>query len=322
MNKVSRPLFPALCVAAPPFLAAEMSCSVFDSVSSSKAMPSIASLFALSPKPAVPSVIVIMSSLGTSAASSLSISSVLGDTNCDPISNSVAGHVAGSGPSPEPGSTTAMAVEVDEGSCVSSVWTLEHVVKSGDCRANQTWKCLWCNMTFKHWNATKVLYHLTKVTGHDVRICKASHDGKSKELYRSMLNEKDKVNAGLQNRLFNFKNLVGEGQQSLAVMFEKEQKRGSKSGGGTVANGGTMNTGRTRVFASEMTVEASQASQLTMAIADFVHSSGLPFTVTQSVYFQNILKFAHGVPSAYKGPTRNAISGSLLKINYNRQMER
>jgi hypothetical protein len=278
----------------------------------------------LSPKPPLPRYIIMTSrsSLGTSSttASSLSSGSAAGLSSPPFAAASVAGHVAGL--PPEPGSTVAMAVEIDDASGVSSVWELDHVLKQGDCKANQTWKCLWCNNTFKRWNATKVLYHLNKISGHDVRTCKAVHDKKNRELYRSMLGDKEKTHLGQQSRATAFQAIVGEGQQSLAVMYEAGRKRVSTGGGGGATADGSANTARQRVFASEFTIEASQASQLTMAIADFIHSSGLPFSTTQGVYFQNVLKFARGVPSTYTAPNRNALAGPLLKLNYNRRMDK
>jgi hypothetical protein len=278
-----------------------MSFSVFDLESKA------ASCFVSSPKPPIPAFI-IMSSTGTSTtSSSLSFASPPGGCggNPPPAAGSVTGHIADNGPPPKPGST--------------AVWDLDHIQKEGDCKANQKWKCLWCNLSFKHWNATKVLYHLNKIAGHDVRICKAAHDVRSTNLYRSMLGEKEKSNLGQQTRASAFQAIVGEGQQSMAVMFEAGRKRDSN--GGNITRNET-NTARERVFASEFTIEASQTSQLTMAIADFIHSSGLPFTTTQGVYFQNILKFSRGVPSSYTAPNRNALSGSLLRLNYNRRMEK
>jgi hypothetical protein len=280
----------------------------------------------LSPKPPVPA-FVIMTSVAETSTSSLSIpSSVGGDGTARSVTSVSGGHVTEKGPSPEPGSITTEAIEVDDTSTsLPSVWELDHVLKTGDSKATQTWKCLWCNMVFRKWNATKVLYHLAKKAGNDVRVCKAAHDSRSKELYRLMLAEKERTNANHQARVAQLESMVGEGQQSMAVMFEAARQRGSNGGGGggaAVVKGDCTKTGRTRVFASEMTVEASTSSQLTMAIADFVHSTGLPFSVTQGVYFRNILKFARGVPMNYQPPHRNAISDSLLKINYNRRMEK
>jgi hypothetical protein len=287
--------------------------SVSDTSQLSKTAGSFASTFVSSPKPPVPKFVSIMSSFAT-ATSSFSLPSVVGRNPATP-----------SDIDSSPGGDTTAAVvnllEVDEeptSDKVLSVWDLEHIQKHGTTKANQAWKCLWCNMTFKQWNATKVLYHLVQVKGKDVRICRANHDAKSKVLYRSLLKDKDKSLANMETRASKFHALVGEGQQSLAVMFEAGRQRVS-NGGGTTA----VTAARARVFGNEdLTVEASTASQLTMSIADFIHSTGLSFSATQGQHFQNILKFARGVPSTYKPPSRNSISTTLLRINYNRRIEK
>jgi hypothetical protein len=154
------------------------------------------------------------------------------------------------------------------------------------------------------------------MTGRDVRTCRVNHDAKSKALYRSLLKDKDKSQASLEARAEKFQAIVGDGQQSLPVMFEAGRQRISNGGSTAIA------TARSRVMGKDNTVEASTASQLTMSIADFVHSSGLSFSATQGQMFQNILKFARGVPATYKPPLRNAIATTLLKINYSRRIER
>jgi hypothetical protein len=255
-----------------------------------------------------------MSSLYSSSSLSLSSSSGV-----------AAGHVVDNGSPPESSSTLAASAVSETSEPPLSVWEFPHIRRNGVAKADQTWTCLWCNLTFKHWNATKVLYHLSKISGHDVRVCKVAHDKKSKELYNSMVKDRNNSTAGMKERAANLVALVGEGQQSLATMFEAGRHRVTNGGGTTLATaGGTVAvaTNRQRVFASEVTVEACTSSHLTMAIADFVHSTGLPFSATQGIYFQNILKLARGVPSTYKAPARNAIATTLLKINYNRRIEK
>lgn len=277
--------------------------SVFDSLVASTASSLSYSIVPSSPKPPIPSFI-IMSSLGSSVSSFSLVANDSGGSN-------VAGHVGGNGLPPEPGSTANPEVRV------LSVWDFEHVQKNGSPidKRSQTWTCAWCKQCFKHWNATKVLYHLSKISGRDVRICKANHDKIHKELYKSFLKDKDKSQASCEARASQMEDMVNDGQQSLAVMFEAGRHRVSSGGGTSIA------TARSRV-SMDNSVEASTASQLTMAIADFVHSSGLSFSATQGQHFLNILKFARGVPSSYKPPTRNAIADSLLKINYARRIER
>jgi Zn-finger protein len=110
------------------------------------------------------------------------------------------------GRQPEPGSTPAASVAVDspylneEEESVSSVWDFDHIQRNGTAKGSQSWTCLWCNQTFKQWNATKVLYHLVKINGRNVRTCKATHDPKSKELYRSLLKEKEKSQTSMEGR--------------------------------------------------------------------------------------------------------------------------
>jgi hypothetical protein len=234
--------------------------------------------------------------------------------------------VVDNGPPPESGSTLAAAASAVTDTTPElplTVWELAHVRKNGTTKADQTWTCLWCKMNFKHWNATKVLYHLSKKSGHDIQICKALHHKQYKEIYAAMLGEKNNASSSVKERAANLDALVGEGQQSLAIMFEAGRQR-VRNGGGTAAASNVASnaatTNRERVLASELTVEACTSSHLTMAIADFIHSTGLPFSATQSVYFQNILKFARGVPLSYKPPARNAIGTTLLKLNYNRRI--
>jgi hypothetical protein len=121
----------------------------------------------------------------------------------------------------------------------------------------------------------------------------------------------------MEGRASKYASLVGEGQQSLAILFEASCQRVSSGGGGTATF-----AGKQRVLNNDLTVEATTASQLTMAIADFIHSGGLSFSTTEGEHFQNILKFACGVPTTYKPPSRNSIGTSLLKINYNRRIEK
>ena len=239
--------------------------------------------------------------------------STLGSTS----GSSVAGHVEGNGSPPEPGSI-AVSLEEDEAlKQVHSVWDLEHVQKLGTTKADGGWKCLHCNQYFRYWNATKVLYHLAKIVGKDVRICKAGHDKKHRELYHSMLSAKDKNLTHFKAREAKFQAMVLEGQQSLAVMLEESRQRVSASSNAAMKTDSKPGG----LFCEERTVESSTSSQLTMAIADFVHSCGLSFRVTESEYFKNILKYARGVPASYKPPSRNAIATSLLKINFDRRMK-
>lgn len=64
------------------------------------------------------------------------------------------------------------------------------------------------------------------------------------------------------------------------------------------------------------TMESYAESQLTMAIADLIHSCGLPFSLASHHKFQRVLTLAKNVPKSFQPPCRNKVSGELLDLNY------
>jgi hypothetical protein len=281
--------------------------SAFSDIPSSSSVPS---------PPIPPFIIVIMSSLSASSRSDVLSPGVLEGLRHNTGAGGVAGHAEDTVPPPEPGSVTASSgggdgeVVVGGGmsSTAVSVWDFEHVEKTGTNRVSGGWKCLWCNHSFKGWNATKVLAHLTQTRKKDIAICRAAIDASSTEIYREMFAEKEANKSDASSRAINLDEMVDEGQQSMMVMYEAGRKRKSKVGG-------SCNT-------KQSTIESSTASHLTMAIADYIHSTGLSFSACQGPQFQNILKLARGVTSSYVPPSRNAIATTLLQINYDRFIQR
>jgi hypothetical protein len=199
----------------------------------------------------------------------------------------------------------------EEEPVITSVWDFEKVEKTGEHKSTGAWKCLWCNKCFKGWNATKALRHITKVVGKDIRPCKATIDKQYLLRYRSFANGKAETRDEKKKNEGLYAESIVRGQQSLSVVFENARERAS-TGGGKQPNSTT----------STSTIEASTASQLTMAIADFIHSTGLSFSATQGVGFERILTLARGVRSDYTPPSRQSIGSSLLKMNYNRRQQK
>ena len=61
----------------------------------------------------------------------------------------------------------------------------------------------------------------------------------------------------------------------------------------------------------------SQAeSKLTMAIADLIHSCGLPFSLASHHKFKVVLSHAKFASKKYTPPGRNKVAGELLDLNY------
>jgi hypothetical protein len=63
-------------------------------------------------------------------------------------------------------------------------------------------------------------------------------------------------------------------------------------------------------------LEQQAEARLTMAIADLIHSCGLPFSLASHHKFQRVLTYAKQAPKNYTPPNRNLVAGSLLDLNY------
>ena len=94
----------------------------------------------------------------------------------------------------------------------------------------------------------------------------------------------------------------------------KEKKLGS---GATPAS--RQSNDSTKQYHQQKLVDAldpQSESQLTMAIADMIHSCGLPFSLASHHKFHRVLTLAKLVSKKYIPPGRNKIAGELLDLNY------
>jgi hypothetical protein len=57
-------------------------------------------------------------------------------------------------------------------------------------------------------------------------------------------------------------------------------------------------------------------SKLTMAIADMIHSLGLPFSLSSESKFRKVLFLSRAVGSAYSVPSQKQIANELLDLNF------
>ena len=205
-----------------------------------------------------------------------------------------------------------------------------------DSEGKQRWRCLWCKKTF-FWNPTKALAHLAKVGKSDIAICKArmdeAHSLTYKGLYESKHKKRDSSSA-VKKSLND--SLTDHNNNTATVLDGKRRKtgRGSVSTGiSTLSTQATMNTivsldppGSNQKQYVQLKVHDGQNvsldSKLTMAIADMIHSCGLPFSLSSNLKFRKVLHLSRNVPSTYRPPGRNQVSGELLDINYESYMER
>ena len=217
-----------------------------------------------------------------------------------------------------------------------------------DAEGKQRWRCRWCNKTF-HWNPTKALFHLAKIARSDIAVCKAKMDDVHAERYRALYNAKTKKRDSNVAVLRSLSDSMEEHNTNTASVLDGKRRRTSttspgtgsrtsKSGGSsTVSTHATMNTIITEGTSTnegqhgmkkflQLKVHdgsnASVESKLTMAIADMIHSCGLPFSLSSNIKFRKVLHLARNVPTTYRPPGRNQVAVKLLDINYESYMDK
>jgi archaellum component FlaF (FlaF/FlaG flagellin family) len=246
----------------------------------------------------------------------------------------------------EADSGTESEQEEEELSAPISIWD-DSKVEKYICSTDgwKKWKCLWCQKSFKNWNATKVVAHLSKTRGRDIAVCKANIIGKSHAIFYQNL--QDAANKK-RKRNYNSKECVLQSIESqqdatvTAISISRREKgqtvvtRNNSNDGRRVLENASVSTMATPSVASTkppprsmmqltLDVEAPKSSNellLTVAIADLIHSCGLPFSLADDPKLTRIIKLARGVASTYKTPTRQDVAGRLLEFNYNQLQAR
>lgn len=91
-----------------------------------------------------------------------------------------------------------------------------------------------------------------------------------------------------------------------------------------VAENASGNDGNKSFVQLKLTDEPNPTaeSKLTMAIADLIHSLGLPFTLASEVKFRQVLHLARCSGANYQPPSRNSIAGELLDLNYDQYLKK
>ena len=193
-----------------------------------------------------------------------------------------------------------------------TVWDFENITKHGGPDPfSKYWKCGWCGMTLKGWNATKAMNHAAKALGNnDVKSCSGNIPKATLSLFQAFRYKKIGAASLKRQHQEAFTESVSDNQKSLSVMFEAQRCRASKSS--SAGNRIDLNGD----------VEASNSTRLTSAIAEFVFCKGLAFSTTEGEHFMQILKLACLVGGSYRPPTRKVLANELLKVSYENRLER
>lgn len=243
---------------------------------------------------------------------------------------------------------------------LSSIFDDDMIEKFTDNNGKQKWKCLWCKTPFSGWNATKAIAHVNKKSKSDIQPCKSKIDHPHTIIYKKILNDSErkriaknntnshmersidthniKATSLLEERRDNNKNKRMKVTSSLTNVSNQISYSNSpnlsditgatnsctfsKKYNNTITNN---NNGKDNKSYHQIKIHDGPnplaESQLQMAIADMVHSCGLPFSLVSDQKFRKVISLARIVGSTFIVPTRNYVAGELLDINYNTYME-
>lgn len=200
---------------------------------------------------------------------------------------------------------------------IRTVWDFEKIEKrGGPDSSSKCWRCGWCGITLKGWNATKVMNHVSKAPGNnDVKACTGSIPKTTLTLFQNFRFNKMGCASVKKQHKDAFADKVSENQMSLSVMLESRRERSSTSASRPIDITGDIGGVGGGVV-------AQNATRLTSAIADFVYSKGLSFSVTEGDHFMQILKLSKLVGPLYRPPNRKSLANELLDLSYETRVER
>jgi hypothetical protein len=207
-----------------------------------------------------------------------------------------------------------------------------------DADGDNAWRCLWCNLSFKCPNATKALCHVNKIKRNDIARCKSNAiDAGHKETYARLLAkknaEKEARTKAKESKKRSSDEYINDAVEAYTASRKKKPSPAASaittSPEGTPGNQiqtqlnfGSVerkeNKDTPRYYQQKLTdvVDPQAEAQLTMAIADLIHSCGLPFSLASHHKFHRVLSLAKIVSKKYIPPGRNKVGGELLDLNY------
>ena len=241
---------------------------------------------------------------------------------------------------------------------LKSIWDCHQInkglVPSPDGTSVSGWTCSWCpggGRSFKGDNATKALAHVAKIPGKNVKFCTGNIPRNKVIQYRNLWMEKSSAKSErsarsevLDNGISNIQSRaiaamggrdIDDTRDEMFIDPEPTQKRihdftvASGSSVGSITTSSTTLSKKARASGKQMklcgnAVDPDAPERMHMAIADFIHSNCLPFSLAEDPKFLKLLQVGKSL-GMYKPPNRRLIAGKYLdalhELNWKEQMK-
>lgn len=199
-------------------------------------------------------------------------------------------------------------------SSMHSLWDDELISKFAD----KGWRCGYCGGTWINVNSSRVIRHLVPSHPTGTGIVSCSHDlvsfsTEAKNRWvtfaasQTVTSERRRVTT--ESAALSLTHRTSDIADSIHIVGTSKRFKESDDSFGTAE----------RRKYNQMSIQASlhqNGDVLTAAIANFVHSEGLPFSIVDKPTFHVMLNEARFAPVKYKVPNRKMMGGNLLDITY------
>ena len=235
---------------------------------------------------------------------------------------------------------------------MTSIWDDVKINKIFSEDGKKTWMCGYCNSSFSGHNATKAVAHVCRTKGQDIAPCRQYNfiPGNFRQSHQDLLDRKSVAKRKRQVMHETVNRSMDVHQSNLAAVVHERSQKKRTPGDNTSTTASTlsasvMSTASSKSQYRRSNVNTSLAlpfvpsskfvkppamlqlaihngtnpdgeAALTSAVADMIHSMGLPFSLSTDPKFRRVIKLARNVGSNYLTPTRQRIGSDLLKLNY------
>ena len=224
--------------------------------------------------------------------------------------------------SPSQGSLSSMSVSMNSAvpsapiilRPMQSIWDDELITQAGD----KGWRCGYCGSSWTYVNSSHVIKHLIPLyhAGKGINLChhklvpfctNKKHQWEEFAASQSQSSDRRRNETDTASSKLRAKTL----QIADSIQGANDAKRVKTCVPDAAAD--------ERRQYSQMSIEASlqqSGVRLTAAIANFVHSEGLPFSVVDKPTFHALIEESRYAPARYSIPNRRLIGGNLLDLTY------
>ena len=221
---------------------------------------------------------------------------------------------------------------------INNIWDDPYIVKE-----ETGWKCLWCNNAFVGVDPARALTHVSGIRVYEkpgIGFCLKTIPPEKLLIYKTLALKKNQNRVQQDEKsLMRVSNLSNNNQNmALEYLFKKQKIDDSRQLSSTSLNKSYISDVTMKEFDSKAAIPPSliqtrldfnnnnpnfvlNKAELDHAIADFIHSKGLLFRLTEDIKFKQILAKASKMSPTYVPPKRKEIAGELLNSiydNYNK----